>query len=801
MDIECLQKDCDALGGLFQLIVNDMKGSSPVWDDFINKATKFHSVLRTTAVATGVFLDAFQKVADLANSSRGASREIGSTLTRLCFRHRSIENKLKTFASTIIEQVVEPLQGKMDEWKRTAVAMDKDHTREYKRAQQEIKKASADVGRLRKRAGKGRTDSQQKLDQVIVDVREKYKRLEEVEKSTVRSAMIEERSHFCFFVNCLKPLMDIEVSMLHEVTRIQEVIDVLSGQVEDSNSLPACGEQVLLDLKGMDSTWKYRTPPGSPVVTTSSQLGSRKSSLCSVDSSSSGSTQLSTLSPSHGLATPLSTSTSVLTNDAQQTYWMRQLSSVSSQDSGFVSHEVMPLDFAREQGVDGVLKTSSRNDIRDSSGCSPDCGSVSGLSWHSSCDELKHSASGPAFCTHLSANERPHTISSGYERSHSRPMVTSQTFEPPSVLPVRSRPSSSVYAVPTGHGHRTADIYARPMLCGRRVLPGAGPQPVAPPTAPAEYASCGIGGILPLVGSNMTIAEEQGTAELNGAGRLLRHSLSSPSSESMQSESAKCDDLNQAKQRRLFLNDDNYIMNTANICDSHRHSSSQDLESMLELMRSKQQLSNDGRSMTLPRCMPFKVPQVPMRTASVIDQGALSSDCQARVKPPPPQRRDSVRSDIGTCLSTSTTASEASITSQENDRDEQQEVTAKSQPKQQAPPVDDTDSVLLSPPPASVSCSIVDDGFQWPATDPASLTSCSVIDAADGQCSTLPPSSTVKTIEMPCQLEMPTQKDPLQPDTAVSDSEDNSSNMLTMIRRGVTLRKTISNDRSAPRVG
>ncbi|KAI5930840.1 Protein MTSS 1 [Manis javanica] len=42
-----IEKECSALGGLFQTIISDMKGSYPVWEDFINKAGKLQSQLRS----------------------------------------------------------------------------------------------------------------------------------------------------------------------------------------------------------------------------------------------------------------------------------------------------------------------------------------------------------------------------------------------------------------------------------------------------------------------------------------------------------------------------------------------------------------------------------------------------------------------------------------------------------------------------------------------------------------------------------------------------------------------------------
>lgn len=110
-----------------------------------------------------------------------------------------------------------------------------------------------------------------------------------------------------------------------------------------------------------------------------------------------------------------------------------------------------------------------------------------------SLDMFPHSASGPAICSssHSSSYyERPHTISAAYDRSLSRPQVTERTFEPPAGYSfAKVQPNkSSIYATPTNIYGQTADIYARPTLCGRRFSQGA--VAVAPPIVPSEYASC-----------------------------------------------------------------------------------------------------------------------------------------------------------------------------------------------------------------------------------------------------------------------------------------------------------------------
>ncbi|XP_027501513.1 metastasis suppressor protein 1 isoform X17 [Corapipo altera] len=243
-----IEKECSALGGLFQTIISDMKGSYPVWEDFINKAGKLQSQLRTTVVAAAAFLDAFQKVADMATNTRGGTREIGSALTRMCMRHRSIESKLRQFSSALIDCLINPLQEQMEEWKKVANQLDKDHAKEYKKARQEIKKKSSDTLKLQKKAKKaealGRGDIQPQLDSALQDVNDKYLLLEETEKQAVRKALIEERGRFCAFISMLRPVIEEEISMLGEITHLQTISDDLKSLTMDPHKLPSSSEQL-----------------------------------------------------------------------------------------------------------------------------------------------------------------------------------------------------------------------------------------------------------------------------------------------------------------------------------------------------------------------------------------------------------------------------------------------------------------------------------------------------------------------------------------------------------------------------
>ncbi|XP_046397580.1 protein MTSS 1 isoform X2 [Ischnura elegans] len=480
-----IERDCSALGLLFQQIITDLKNGTPLWEDLISKATKLHSCLKATILAISAYLDAFQRIADSATNTKGATKEIGTALTRICLRHKAVEARVKTFTSAIMDCLVTPLQEKLEDWKKSVINLDKEHSREYKKAKAELKKKSTDTLRLQKKAarkggvggnmpnignntgsggnimttscGPGGPDLQRQLDVSMADVNERRHLLEEAEQKAACAALVEERSRYCIFVACLKPVVDEEVAMLGELTHLQEVLAQLEKHTVDPYSLPEASEQVIRELRGGKNMgapggncgWSLTntlvsssavgghltqhhhsvggrghrgTPPSSP----SSSLGSRKSSVCSsissLNSSSSGSLR-SHPSPSHH-------------------YWHRSLSQVSPEPSGGsggsdVSTPVPPGSCSSRENED--------ESSPDGSGITPGNSVTSPSSLPTASPPLPAVASSTAATwpnlqeTHqfeLSSNvisgDRPHTISSAYERGHQRPPLTVYTFRPPS---------------------------------------------------------------------------------------------------------------------------------------------------------------------------------------------------------------------------------------------------------------------------------------------------------------------------------------------------------------------------------
>ncbi|KFP06192.1 MTSS1-like, partial [Calypte anna] len=347
-----------------------LQSSYPIWEDFNSKATKLHSQLRTTVLAAVAFLDAFQKVADMATNTRGATRDIGSALTRMCMRHRSIEAKLRQFTNALMESLINPLQDRIEDWKKTANQLDKDHAKEYKRARHEIKKKSSDTLKLQKKARKGKGDLQPQLDNALQDVNDMYLLLEETEKQAVRKALIEERGRFCTFITFLQPVVNGELTMLGEITHLQGIIEDLVVLTAEPHKLPPASEQVIKDLKGSDYSWSYQTPPSSP-----STSSSRKSSMCSSVSSAKGGVAwpggAQTCSPSstyryRSLAQPPPATTTTITTT--------RLSSVSSHDSGFISQDAA---YSKPPSPMPSDITSQKSSSSASSEASETCQSVS----------------------------------------------------------------------------------------------------------------------------------------------------------------------------------------------------------------------------------------------------------------------------------------------------------------------------------------------------------------------------------------------------------------------------------------
>ncbi|XP_059488216.1 uncharacterized protein LOC132204018 isoform X3 [Neocloeon triangulifer] len=477
MDIE----ETTALGQLFQHIITDMKNGAPLWEDFVSKATKLHSCLRATLQAIGLYLEAFQKIADAATNSKGATKDIGTALTRICLRQRAVESRVKSFTSAIMDCLVNPLQDRLEDWKKATVNLDKEHSKETKRARSELKKRSTDTLRLQKKARKGLTstssssslaqgitaamdplDSQQKLLQSGIQ------QLGECEGKSVRAVLAEGRGRFCIFVTLLRPVLEQEVAIFWELSHVQEALDELNKAIGDPKTLPDTIEQALQELTNasaaQEAAWVNASNTNNRDSSPPSSMGSRKSSVGSAASLQSLSSHSGGAAASQN-AWPQRANT--MSKLSRPPAWLRAV----SQDSGFVSSQdrLFPY-YLGQKGNDTANGDGSNCSTPTTSGgimeelAAPDCKDSGTANQPSSWPNLQETLQFERAASAIMADQqqqqvgpaaaqqnqrRPHTISAAYGQPTARPPIASYHFSPPPSSPA---PDGQNSRPPTGAG-------------------------------------------------------------------------------------------------------------------------------------------------------------------------------------------------------------------------------------------------------------------------------------------------------------------------------------------------------------
>uniref|UniRef100_A0A5K3FHI2 IMD domain-containing protein n=1 Tax=Mesocestoides corti TaxID=53468 RepID=A0A5K3FHI2_MESCO len=249
---------------------------------------------RTTVQASNAFLDSIQRLADLASKTTGGSKEIGAHFTRLCMRQKRLGTKVKTMGNQLITCMVNPLSTHMDEWKKTLSQIEKDHNREAKRARGDLKRALSEANRLKRKLSKqgssnssslhsrqnsggstigrgvglgepptsnrsippsvpsgiGTSSLKVRTDSAIKNLEEKVRLMEDLERASIKRLMLEERGRYCFFFNCLRPVLETETSLLGEITTLRELFTALSTATQNPSQLLDDAESVLAHTGG-----------------------------------------------------------------------------------------------------------------------------------------------------------------------------------------------------------------------------------------------------------------------------------------------------------------------------------------------------------------------------------------------------------------------------------------------------------------------------------------------------------------------------------------------------------------------
>lgn len=227
------QEESSYLSGLFQQIVEDCKTELPLFDEFISKSLKLQIQLASTVTVFGSFLDTAQKITDRAAESKGSSTDIGICLEMIVSRHRVMEVHMKTLTSSLSDCLTVPLQTRLENWRKKVGQLDREHTKQFKKMKEVVKKKSQAVVKIEKKVKKRNKDSElaDQMERSLRDLQGAKEIFIEKERTAVRDIQSVERAVFATFAGGWKQVIAQEFAMLSEVEKLGPVVEKIDKEI------------------------------------------------------------------------------------------------------------------------------------------------------------------------------------------------------------------------------------------------------------------------------------------------------------------------------------------------------------------------------------------------------------------------------------------------------------------------------------------------------------------------------------------------------------------------------------------
>ncbi|MFH4983267.1 hypothetical protein AB6A40_009976 [Gnathostoma spinigerum] len=218
------EAEFNALVSMYQSVIQDIKITYPAWENVCQKAHKLSTQLKSTLACINSFVDAVQVVGDAANNLKGSTRDIGACLTRFCMRQRSLENRLRSLADALTDELAMSIQSKCSQWKQKINEMDRHSAKFCKRV----------------RSRKGAID--------ISTVNE--------QRRLCRHLLTEQRSQLSFFISALLPCLNSQLNLMDEGGHVRQVAEHLQSTVRSVDTASLI-DTILSDLHhGADYAWR-----------------------------------------------------------------------------------------------------------------------------------------------------------------------------------------------------------------------------------------------------------------------------------------------------------------------------------------------------------------------------------------------------------------------------------------------------------------------------------------------------------------------------------------------------------------
>ncbi|KAK0429156.1 hypothetical protein QR680_011226 [Steinernema hermaphroditum] len=262
-----MNSDIASMASLVPIIMRDMKALPGAIEVVNAKALKLSSQINAMLLAFGGFIDAVQTVSDLANNLKGASRDIGASLTRFSMRQRSVEEYFRQFAKSLSDQF----------GSGSATSYDRRHA--------DVKRTLQDIDRRHQKLSKSKKGRHVSRKGAVVNHHsEEAEEYREMCMELLRT----QRSQFLWFNTLLVPILNSQLTLFEEANNVRQVRDALeqARDVSADTVIVNLLDDLSLHSSNADvSTWQqrlgspsrrsgHRTPSPSGSVTTWSTLNS-----------------------------------------------------------------------------------------------------------------------------------------------------------------------------------------------------------------------------------------------------------------------------------------------------------------------------------------------------------------------------------------------------------------------------------------------------------------------------------------------------------------------------------------------
>ncbi|XP_065659764.1 BAR/IMD domain-containing adapter protein 2-like 1 isoform X2 [Hydra vulgaris] len=174
---------------------------TPSLRQMVASAKVYQKSIQTTCNFAVMFVESMQNVANAALVSEGATKVLGDVLSDIIDAFKEIENIKLELAKVFINEVIIPLESKVEIQLGNVKTTHKNYSQLNKAQSEAVEKVRSSVLKVRRRSLRKRRPSQkyeEKERQALNALSLEETKLKEVREQGLRDALVEERRLYCF---------------------------------------------------------------------------------------------------------------------------------------------------------------------------------------------------------------------------------------------------------------------------------------------------------------------------------------------------------------------------------------------------------------------------------------------------------------------------------------------------------------------------------------------------------------------------------------------------------------------------